>query len=612
MDNILSAVSEAGIPTDIRVSVQRRVVRQLCEALLFEAIVEPSELLRMGNGETRYVLMGRDREGHVVRYECMGFERFTFQRIRLLGGIMRATQEGESAEALDPAALLRECFAARNASLQLERLDAFSRELERTVMNDELAQTARRQAGILMRDIEDDAELEAALADGHPYHPSYKSRIGFTEADQRAYGPEFAPDLNPIWVAVARKDAVIAVSPREDKGLHINIQEQERSTLDRLMRNKGLNAEEYVYAPVHPWQWKNRVLPAFSSLIGEKRIVELIPSEQAYRPQQSIRTLHNRDNRRGASLKLSLGIRTTSSYRELKPATTVAAPLLSDWLSAIAASDSYLRDEARVVLLREFAGVACEPADAPELAGMIGCIWRESPFAYAEPGERVIPFAALSALDLDGEPYIHRWLEEHGQQEWLRVLLETAMVPVLHLLVVHGVALEAHAQNMAIIVLGGLPRRVVLKDFHESLEFCDDWLSNPENKPPYESLHTAFAAAPPNAFYEMDGRERLRDLVVDAFFHMNLGELALLMQTNYGYDERHFWQLVLEIMETHMSRKHEWRKRYELLALLEPSVKLESLARRRLGPDDEELAHAVANPLHLVLRSSDSKDDRRQ
>jgi siderophore synthetase component len=364
------------------------------------------------------------------------------------------------------------------------------------------------------------------------------------------------------------------------------------------MRDKGLDADEYVYAPVHPWQWENRVLPAFSSLIRDDRIVKLVPGEQAYRPQQSIRTLLNLSNRDGASLKLSLGIRTTSSFRELKPATTVAAPLISDWLASIAASDSYLRDEARVVLLREFAGVACEPADAPELAGMIGCIWRESPFAYAEPGERVIPFAALSALDLDGEPYIHGWIAELGLKEWLRGLLAAAMLPVLHLLVVHGVALEAHAQNMAIIVHGGVPKRVVLKDFHESLEFCADWLTNPEDGPPYESLHQAFANAPPNAFYEMDGPEWLRDLVVDAFFHMNLGELALLLQSSYGYDERHFWQLALEIMEAHMSRRIEWRERYDRLALREPSVRLESLARRRLGPDHEELAHVVANPLH--------------
>ncbi|MHA6482890.1 IucA/IucC family protein [Paenibacillus sp. strain BS8-2] len=594
-----TAASECGVPTDIRVSVQRRVVRQLCEALLFEDILKPSEQLRLGNGQTRYVLTGLDNRGLIVRYECIGIERFTFQRIRLVGGITRVTQEGATAEALDPATLLRECLAGDHTSLQYaERMDDFVVELEHTILNDALAQTARRQAGLLLRDMEDDVELEAALADGHPYHPSYKSRIGFTEADQLAYGPEFAPDIYPIWVAVARMDAGIAISSREDAGLNVVISERERNQLDRVMQDKGLTTDEYVYVPVHPWQWENRVLPAFSSLIRENRIVKLAPAEQAYRPQQSIRTLLNQTHRCGPSLKLSLGIRTTSSYRELKPPTTVSAPLMSDWLSAIAASDSYLRDEARVVLLREFAGVACEPADAPELAGIIGCIWRESPFLYSEPGERVIPFTALTAIDLDGEPYIHRWIEDYGLQNWLQRLLEKAMLPVLHLLVVHGIALEAHAQNMAIIVQEGLPRRVVLKDFHESLEFCTDWLANPDDRPPYESLHPAYANAAPNAFYEMDGQEWLRELVVDAFFHMNLGELTLLLQSNYGFEERQFWRLALEIMESHMSRDLVWRDRYERFALLGPSVKLESLAKRRLVRDMDELTHEVANPLH--------------
>ncbi|UWQ35303.1 hypothetical protein K3555_21810 (plasmid) [Leisingera sp. M527] len=32
--------------------------------------------------------------------------------------------------------------------------------------------------------------LETALHEGHPYHPCYKARSGFSDADHLAYGPE--------------------------------------------------------------------------------------------------------------------------------------------------------------------------------------------------------------------------------------------------------------------------------------------------------------------------------------------------------------------------------------------------------------------------------------
>ena len=38
--------------------------------------------------------------------------------------------------------------------------------------------------------------------DGHPYHPCYKSRVGFSLQDNVRYGVEFAQPIALVWLAV--------------------------------------------------------------------------------------------------------------------------------------------------------------------------------------------------------------------------------------------------------------------------------------------------------------------------------------------------------------------------------------------------------------------------
>ncbi|WP_052650385.1 IucA/IucC family protein [Paracoccus sp. PAMC 22219] len=44
--------------------------------------------------------------------------------------------------------------------------------------------------------------LEASLIEGHPYHPGFKTRAGFSDADNAAFGPEGGQPIVPVWLAV--------------------------------------------------------------------------------------------------------------------------------------------------------------------------------------------------------------------------------------------------------------------------------------------------------------------------------------------------------------------------------------------------------------------------
>jgi hypothetical protein len=61
--------------------------------------------------------------------------------------------------------------------------------------------------------------LDCAVDEGHPYHPSFKARLGFTPDDQRLYAPEFANIFQLLWVAVPRSAVGTALPQAEDRFL---------------------------------------------------------------------------------------------------------------------------------------------------------------------------------------------------------------------------------------------------------------------------------------------------------------------------------------------------------------------------------------------------------
>jgi len=324
---------------------------------------------------------------------------------------------------------------------------------------------------------------------------------------------------------------------------------------------------------------------------------------QAFVAQQSIRTLACPGAPRRPYLKLALSIVNTSTSRVLAPHTVRNAPLVSDWLARVAGSDPFLRDELRTVLLAEVMGSAVNPPPAADLAraesyGTLACIWRESLRPRLDPGEQAVPFNGLTARERDGTPLIDGWVRALGVAPWLARVVDVSAIALLHLLCRHGIALEAHAQNVVLLHRDGVPTRVALKDFHDGVRFSRAQLAAPELCPDL--------APPPahhsnrNSFLETDDLGLVADFLLDAFFFINLGELAILLADAYDLDERDFWAIVDERITAYEARFPELADRFALFDVRKPAIAVEKLATRRLLPDTELRLHAVRNPLAAV------------
>ncbi|HEU4792462.1 MAG TPA: IucA/IucC family C-terminal-domain containing protein, partial [Nitrolancea sp.] len=322
-------------------------------------------------------------------------------------------------------------------------------------------------------------------------------------------------------------------------------------------------------------------------------------------PQQSIRTLANITTPEKAYLKLSLSIVNTSTSRILGPHTVENAPRITDWLQGILRDDHFLREELRLTLLGEVLGFAYDGpsidlAQPPATYGMLSCVWRESIHPYLAADEEAVPWTALCHRDIDGQPFIMPWIIDVGIESWVRRLLEVSIPPLIHYLYGYGIALESHAQNMILVHRRGIPSRVVLKDFHDGIRFNPAFLSPSHTCPDLTPTPASFNRVNRNSYLKSNDPREVRDFVLDAFFFINITELALFLANNFGFEEARFWSLARSVITSYQRRFPGLEERFKLFDLFEPTIQVEQLTKRRLVLDNVMRVHHVRNPLALA------------
>ncbi|EMI9088431.1 MULTISPECIES: IucA/IucC family protein [Bacillus] len=582
------------------ISVRRRVLRQVVESLIYEGIVRP---VRIENEEQiLFLIQGLDEDNKSVTYECYGRERMTFGRIAIDSLVIRVQEEQQEIKSVSQ--FLEEIF--RVVNVERTKLDSFIHELEQTIFKDTIAQYERHNKVKYTQKSYDD--FESLLIDGHPYHPSYKARIGFQYRDNFQYGYEFMRPIKLIWIAAHKKYATVGYENEViyDNILKGEIGEHKLEAYMERIHSAGCDPKQYVFIPVHPWQWENFIIPNYADHIQDKYIIYLGKSEDDYCAQQSMRTLRNVTNPKRPYVKLSLNILNTSTLRTLKPYSVASAPAISNWLSDVVSQDSYLRDGSRVILLKEFSSVTYD-TNKKAAYGSLGCIWRESVHKYFDKQEDAVPFNGLYAKEKDGIPVIDAWLNKYGIENWLQLLIQKAIIPVIHLVVEHGIALESHGQNMILVHKEGLPVRIALKDFHEGLEFYRPFLKEMNKCPDFTKMHKTYANGKMNDFFEMDCIECLQEMVLDALFLFNVGELAFVLADEYEWKEERFWMMVVEEIENHFRKYPHLKDRFESIQLYTPTFYAEQLTKRRLYVDVESLVHEVPNPLYRARQLNKQK-----
>ncbi|WP_280524281.1 IucA/IucC family protein, partial [Methylobacterium frigidaeris] len=387
------------------------------------------------------------------------------------------------------------------------------------------------------------------------------------------------------WLALPRS-VVAAALPGDEDAFWRGMLGADWDVLVGRLREAGHSPASHAVLPVHPWQMRHLAeTEPLRSRLAQGNAVALGPAGPRYRASQSLRTLHPCDDPLAPSVKLSLSVVSTSSLRLLDPHFVLTAPALSDWLARIVAGDPLL---ARMQTLREDAAVIADHD------GRLAAIWRESP--VLAPGEAAVPFNALCATEPDGTTFVAPWLARHGLAAWLDRLVEVAVLPVWHLLVAHGVGLEAHGQNMILVHRDGWPERVILRDFHESAEYAPDFLRDVPPVPDLGAIDPAHAGPPDDRFHAMRSAATLAELVTDSLFVFNLNEITHLLGRRHGLDEAGFWAGLGRRLRRHAA-EHGLTDRLARLGVGTPRLRVEALLARKLGLEEARCSRQVPNAL---------------
>ncbi len=551
-----------------------RVLRQLCEAILFEGLAT-----KRGSSDVRArIEWSTGASAFRADVTMGGFGRPRIHRgpvMTRVGAVWRDACLDDLLDALEIADQIRTDLRA---------------DLARTCHLTELTHDTARVHGpraLLPYNV-----LESAIDEGHPYHPCFKARSGFSDADHLAFGPEAAAVFQLCWIAAAR-DIVDETLPEGFWPKEFGAARWRQ--LNDAATHCGIDLHQFALLPVHPWQMRFlRAQHDFNIWEEARKIMVLGVSGDSYHATQSVRTVINRDDPKKAHIKLSMAMRNSSSLRIIEPHSVCVAPAISDWLSAVIESDPLYKTDFKLTVLREYAGIIV--GRETSLSGHLAALFRQSPESIGLSPNALLPFNALAVLEPDERPLIDGWIAKHGAKAWLDQLLTVSILPIWHLMVAHGLGLEAHAQNLLLEHDAGWPLGLVARDFHESLEYVPPLLSLPELAPDLGGIDPAYRNAAPDRFHLMQSAEELRELVMDTLFIYNLAELSALFARFYALPEGVFWFKVRALLDDYASR-YGMDERQALFAPFTPEIQTESLLTHKISGGRQPCRHTISNAL---------------
>ncbi|WP_051477561.1 GNAT family N-acetyltransferase [Aquimarina pacifica] len=419
--------------------------------------------------------------------------------------------------------------------------------------------------------------IEQSMTEGHPGFVANNGRIGFDSSDYRSYAPEAGNSFSLLWLAGHKSRAVYAATDALPYDILI---EQEldlktRSSFNAIIKNKGLDPEDYFFIPMHPWQWFNKLANLFSPEIATGNLICLGYGPDQYLAQQSIRTLFNSTNPKKFYTKTALSILNMGFMRGLPLYYLGTAPKMAVWLEEILYTDSYIQ-ETGFRMLGEIASVSYVNPYFEEFGShndynkMLASLWRESPMANISEKQQAMTMAAFLHIDQNGEALLPKIIEKSGIsiEHWLQKYLKAYLSPLLHCFYHFDLVFMPHGENIIMVLEDHIPVNIFMKDITE--EAC---ILNPEFELP-DHLKRMYAPVPEDV--------KLLSIftdVFDGFFRF----MAHILVAHANVKEEVFWKVVAENIQEYQGRYPEKESKFKQYDLFAPDFHLSCLNRLQLN-----------------------------
>ncbi|MFD0768812.1 IucA/IucC family protein [Bacillus sp. CGMCC 1.60114] len=310
---------------------------------------------------------------------------------------------------------------------------------------------------------------ESLVIEGHPLHPSTKTKLGLSKEEVKRYAPEFEQFV-PLYVLLVHKDVTVVTGDSFAQPLLYENLPDLYETASGLLGNRRDKIEDYYPFLVHPWQYEHVLIEEYGEDLEEGRIIP-IPYQLSSKATLSFRTMNLLEL--PYHVKLPVRAQATSAVRTVSSEITVNGPILSTLFDKIYAKEKELSQS--VIVVRERVGATYTKNDDFHLGRNLAFILRESPNTYRQEGELLWVGASLTASNplKEGEPIIVDMMRTYfgtetiGKKEvfhYVAHYTERVMIPLLQLVLQYGIALEGHMQNSIIVTKGGEVQRIFVRD----------------------------------------------------------------------------------------------------------------------------------------------------
>ncbi|MFJ8003420.1 IucA/IucC family protein [Streptomyces fagopyri] len=419
--------------------------------------------------------------------------------------------------------------------------------------------------------------IETGMTEGHPCFVANNGRLGFGVHEYLSYAPETASPVRLVWLAAHRSRAAFTagVGITYESFVREELGEPALARFAATLTGQGLDPEDYLLIPVHPWQWWNKLSVTFAAEVARRHLVCLGEGDDEYLAQQSIRTFFNSSSPEKHYVKTALSVLNMGFMRGLSAAYMEATPAINDWLAQLVENDPVLRSTGLSVI-RERAAVGYRHLEYEAATDryspyrkMLAALWRESPVASLQEGETLATMASLLHVDHEGASFAGALIERSGLTpvEWLRRYLHAYLTPLLHSFYAYDLVYMPHGENVILVLADGAVRRAVYKDIAEEIAVMDPQAVLP---PAVERIRV-----------EVPEDKKLLSIftdVFDCFFRF----LAANLAAEGILAEDVFWRTVAESVRAYQDATPELADRFAQYDLFAPEFALSCLNRLQL------------------------------
>ncbi|MER5822813.1 IucA/IucC family siderophore biosynthesis protein [Streptomyces mirabilis] len=441
-------------------------------------------------------------------------------------------------------------------------------------------------------------EIETGMTEGHPCFVANNGRLGFGVHEYLSYAPETASPVRLVWLAAHRSRAAFTAGVGIEYESFVRA-ELGAGTVERFaatLTEQGLDPEDYLLIPVHPWQWWNKLSVTFAAEVAQRHLVCLGEGDDEYLAQQSIRTFYNTTNPEKHYVKTALSVLNMGFMRGLSAAYMEATPAINDWLAQLVENDPVLKSTGLSVI-RERAAVGYRHLEYEAATDryspyrkMLAALWRESPVPSLQEGESLATMASLLHVDHTGASFAGALIERSGLTpvEWLRRYLRAYFTPLLHSFYAYDLVYMPHGENVILVIEDGAVQRAIYKDIAEEIAVMDPQAVLP---PVVERIRV-----------EVPEDKKLLSIftdVFDCFFRFLAADLA-----GEGIlDEDDFWRTVAESVREYQELAPELADKFRQYDMFAPEFALSCLNRLQLR-DNRQMVDLADPPGALQLVGS--------